>query len=100
MNPIGPIITDFISTKCTYSIPGERSSGNWIESTSCPDKRYTYVIMFTAANAVLALICTFSLENKFAVCVKGKKVNEEYSYEEEKGEEENIDANETTTLIN
>ena len=52
--------------------------------------------MFTAATAVLALICTFFLESKFAVFVKGKKVNVKYGYEEEKGE----DANENTTLIN
>ena len=52
--------------------------------------------MFTAAIADLALICTLFLESKFAVFVKGKKVNVKYSCEEE----ENVDANETTILIN
>ena len=59
-----------------------------------PDKGYTYGIMLTAAIAVLTLICTLFLENKFVVCVKGKKVNWKNSEEEERE-----DFNETTTLI-
>ena len=93
---IGPIITDFISRKYMYSIPGESSSSrSWIESTFCSDKGYTYAIMFTAATVVPTLFCTLSLENKFAVFVKGKKVNEKYNCEEEEE-----DTNETTILIN
>ena len=79
-----------------YSIPLEESgSGGWIENTFYSDKGYTYGIMYTTAIAVLALICTLFLENKFAVCIKGKKVNGKYNHEEEDVE----DANETMTFI-
>ena len=79
---IWPIITDFISSKCTYSIHWEKEQQNR-KYILLGQKGYTYAIMFTTATAVLALICTLFLENKFAVCVKAKKVNGKYSYDDD-----------------
>ena len=95
---IGPILTDFISRKHMYFVPGESSSsgGSWMESTFCSDKGYTYAIMFTAITANVAFVCTFFLRDKFAVCSKGKNVNETPIDEEVESDK----ADETTRLIN